>query len=247
MRYQGILLIKERSELMRVAVHQPNYIPWMGYFYKIYKSDVFVILDDVQYVKRSFINRNKIKTHRGELWLTVPVSFTEGSRCKINRVNINNEQDWKHKHLQNIEINYKKSAHFNEYFAEFKSVLMQDWTKLSDLNIVLIKNICKVFGIGTDILCSSQLEVEGDSTERIINICKTLGADEYLSGSGGAKYQDEGMYHRHNIKLVYSNFVQEPYQQLWGDYIRNLSIIDYMFNCGLNIRDFWERTQAVSS
>lgn len=224
---------------MIVAVHQPNYIPWGGYFYKIYKSDIFVILDDVQYVKRGYINRNKIKTHNGNIWLTVPVRFAGTSRCGINEVFINNESNWKENHLQNIEINYKKCRFFNEYFPEFKSIILKDWVKLADLNIALIKSICQMLGIRTEIMLSSQMKVEGSSTERIVNICKELGADAYLSGKGGAKYQDENLYRQNGIELVYSDYREKPYKQMWGDFSKGISIIDYMLNCGMNIKEFW--------
>jgi hypothetical protein len=228
---------------MKAGMHQPNFIPWMGYFYKIYKSDVFILGDDVQYSKENYINRNRIKTPQGDLWLSVPVK-SGGNRYKINEVIISNETDWRARQLKTIEAFYKKAPYFSDYYDEFRSVLMQDWIKLSDLNISLIRNICKVLDIKTDIVISSHLKVEGSSTERIINTCKAVGADGYLSGSGGAKYQDEAMFTQNSIKLTYVNFKQKPYKQLWGEYAGNLSILDYIFNCGFDIKNFWSENEA---
>lgn len=217
---------------MVVSVHQPNYIPWMGYFYKIQKSDIFVILDDVQYIRRGFINRNQIKTHQGFSWLTIPVENKGNYACKINEIKIKNDLDWKENHLKLIETNYKKSDFFNDFNQIFKSCLMMDYDKLYELNIDIIKIICHFLNIKTEFILSSALNINETSTERIISICKALGADSYLSGSGGTKYQDEKMFEDHSIKLLYSDFSEKPYKQLWGGFSGGLSVIDYIFNCG---------------
>jgi hypothetical protein len=222
---------------MVVSVHQPNYIPWMGYFYKIQKSDMFVILDDVQYIRRGFINRNRIKTHQGISWLTVPVENKGNYGCDINEIKIKNDLIWKKDHLKNIEMNYKRSNFFNDYYDVFKSCLMKDYGRLAELNIDLIKTICRLLNIKTEMVLSSALNINETSTERIIGICEAFGADTYLSGSGGAKYQDEKMFEDHSIKLVYSHFTEKPYKQLWGDFSGGLSVIDYIFNCGYRIEN----------
>lgn len=229
---------------MKIGIHQPNYIPWMGYFYKIYKSDVFVIGDGVQFSKDGFINRNRIKTSQGALWLTVPVK-QDSYKHLINEVIISNETDWKTKQLKSIEVFYKKAPYFSDYYEELRTIIMQDWVKLSDLNICMIKSICNVLNIETEIIIGSQLKVQGSSTERIINTCKAVGADEYLSGRGGTNYQDEEMFAQNSIKLTYLNFNQMPYKQLWGEYLENMSVIDYIFNCGFDIKTFWNKIEAA--
>lgn len=220
---------------MVVSVHQPNYIPWMGYFYKIQKSDIFVILDDVQYIRRGFINRNRIKTHEGVSWLTIPVENKGNYGSNINEISIKNDLNWKENHIKNIEMNYKKSDFFNDFNDIFKSCLMNDYDKLSELNIEIIKTICRLLNIKTKMILSSALNINETSTERIISICRDLGADTYLSGRGGAKYQDEKMFEDNSIKLLYSDFSEKPYKQLWGDFSGGLSVIDYIFNCGYKI------------
>lgn len=226
---------------MVVSVHQPNYIPWMGYFYKIQKSDIFVILDDVQYIRRGFINRSRIKTPQGTVWLTVPVENKGNYACSINEIKIKNNSNWKENHLKNIEMNYKRTDFFNDFYGVFKSRLMMNYEKLSELNIDIIKTICQLLGIKTKMILSSSLNIDETSTERIINICKTLGADTYLSGRGGAKYQDEKIFEDNSIKLLYSDFSEKKHKQLWGDFSGGLSVIDYIFNCGYKIENAWDK------
>lgn len=224
---------------MIAAVHQPNYIPWAGYFYKIFRSDVFVILDDVQYVSRSFINRNRIKTHQGELWLTVPVEGGGSGGCRINEVVVKDELNWRENHLKNIEMNYKRSGYFGDFYDILKGAIMSETKMLSDLNIRIIKDICHALRIKTEMVLSSGLGAGGTGTERIINICKAVGADVYLSGTGGSKYQDERMFEDNSIKLEYSGFYQEQYKQLWGGFAGCMSVIDQIFNCGYDITKDW--------
>ena len=225
---------------MVVSVHQPNYIPWLGYFYKIQNSDIFVILDDVQFIRRGFIHRNRIKSPQGGSWLTVPVESKGNYDCGINEIKIKNELDWKENHLRSIEMHYKRSDFFLDFYDVFKSCLMKDYDKLSDLNIGIIKTICRLLNIKTEIILSSEFNINETGTERIISICKAVGADTYLSGSGGAKYQDEKMFKDHSIKLVYSDFTDKPYKQLWGDFLGGLSVIDYIFNCGYKTENAWD-------
>lgn len=221
---------------MIVSMHQPNYIPWLGYFYKIYKSDVFVIADDVQYTKHSYINRNKIKTSQGSLWLTAPVNFKNSLKQNINQVKTKDKLIWKKKHLRTIEQYYKKAEFFNDFYELFRETLLKEYDTISDLNISMIKSICKLLGINTEIILSSELNVNGKKLERIINICKAVNVDIYLSGQGAKKYNDLQLFEENNIKLVYTDFKIIEYDQLWGDFIGNMSVIDYIFNCGFDIK-----------
>ncbi len=220
-----------------VGIHQPNFLPWIGYFYKIGKSDVFVFLDNVQYAKNSFINRNKIKTPQGAAWLTVPVSFKFGQL--INEVKINNETKWREKHLKTLEMNYKKANFFDDIFEIIKKIYyLRDWQNLSDFNISLIKSIVSYFGLDKSFVKSSALGVRAKSTELLIQIVKKVGSDVYLSGFGGVKYQDEGLFKKGGINLEYYNFHHPTYTQLWGRFIPNLSMIDLLFNCGPKSKDY---------
>jgi len=226
---------------MIIAIHQPNYIPWLGYFYKIYKSDVFVFLDDVQFTKNSFQNRNRIKTSQGLTWLTEPV-LTKGKFGQLtNQVRFNNNIPWKRKHMKTLEQWYKSSKYFDEYFPKLQNMYLEAESKehtLVEFNIKLIKFICEELGLNRRYEISSELEVVGKSTERLVNICRCLEGGTYLSGSGGGNYQDEAAFKDAGIELVYSDFHHPIYNQLWGEFVPNLSILDYLFNCGNNVFNF---------
>lgn len=216
-----------------VAIHQPNYLPWLGYFYKIINCDAFVFLDNVQYEKNSFINRNKIKTSQGASWSTVDI-ITKGRYGQlISEVMINNNISWNKKHWKSINQNYSKAPYLNSCKAVFESIYQKRWEKLVDLNEHLIVSICRILGIeNTKFLKASDLDVSGKGTELLVNICQVVGAVTYLSGFGGAKYIEEDRFREAGIGLKYYDFKHPIYHQLWGDFIPNLSIIDLLFNEG---------------
>ncbi len=218
---------------MIVSIHQPNYLPWLGYFHKIANSDAFVFLDNVPYTKNSLINRNKIKTQRGASWMTLSV-LTKGRKEQfIGDTEINNGTPWRETHWKTIKANYSKAPYFPEYRDRFESIYQKDWKNLCDLNETLIKLICEIFGIqNPKFVRASELGVCGKSTSLLINICKAIGADTYLSGNGGKKYMDEELFDKERIILKYSEFQHPVYRQLWGDFIPNLSVIDFIFNEG---------------
>jgi len=216
---------------MIVGIHQPNFLPWIGYFYKMARCDSFVFLDSVQYIKNSFINRNRIKTPQGAIWLTVPVSFE--FRQLINEVKINNETNWREKHLKTLKMNYKRAKFFEDVFEIIKGIYyLKDWQNLSDFNISLIKAIVSYLYLNKPLVKSSSLNVKGKSTELLVQILKKVGGGVYLSGFGGAKYQKDKLFKNEGIKLVYYDFTHPIYRQLWSDFIPNLSIIDLLFNYG---------------
>lgn len=216
---------------MYVGIHQPNYIPWAGYFYKILKSDIFVFLDDVQYEKNGFADRNSIKTPQGKCYLKIPVN-SKGLHVNYNEILMKEELQWRNRHQKIIEMNYKRSAYFQSVRDILYPLYEMDYHILSDFNICFIQKIVEKLGFHTKFLRSSDLKVEGKSTERLINIIQKVNGDTYISGEGGAKYQDEVMFQNSGIKLVYSNFIPPVYSQLWGTFIPNLSILDLLFNLG---------------
>lgn len=223
-----------------IAIHQPNYIPWQGFFYKMMKSDTFVFLDNVQYSKNSIINRNKIKTANGEMWLTIPVLTKNAFRQAINEVKINNTADWSRKHLNAITQNYAKSQFFRDYQDKLTEIYTQRWDKLVDINKVFIKFIADCLDIKREFVTASGLGVSGESTDLLIGICKKLNADTYLSGRGGKKYLDEEKFEAAGIKIEYTNFKQPQYEQLYGDFMPNLSTLDLLFNKGADSRRILE-------
>lgn len=216
---------------MIVAIHQPNYLPWLGYFDKMYKSDVFVLLDDVQFPtgKQHYGHRNKIRGNMGEKWLTLPVS-NRSAGLKFNEVQIS-DNGWHAEHLRLITEFYRKTRYFDAYYP----ILSQDFAEckvLSDITIKYIGIIKSLLKLKTKIVLSSKLNITGTGAERILNILKHFHADTYVSGTGpgSMRYIDEEEFVRNNIRLVWQNYISPEYKQRFNPFIPNLSIIDALFN-----------------
>lgn len=218
-----------------VAVHQPNYIPWPGYFHKMAGSDVFVYLDTVQYPRgQSFAARNRVKTPNGVVLLTIPVRVPPGREGKASYLEIEFANDqWRKKHLRTIEQSYRRAPHFDEAFALYRAELERHETPV-ELNIGLIEAFSSYLGITTRRLRLSELLPSfGSKAQLIVDVCRAVEADVYLSGTGGGRdYNDEELLSRHGIELQYDVYEPEPYAQLWGPFESRLSIIDVLFNCG---------------
>ena len=215
-----------------VAIHQPNFIPWPGYFNKICKSDVFILLDDVEYTKNSLINRNSIKSQTNELRLTIPVR-NQSMRQLILDTEIANHNSLR-KTWRSIEQSYAKSAFFKEFSKSFEEIFSSKYVYIHELNIALILNILKILNIKTQVVRSSKLGLTniGVKNDRIINLCLAVGATEYLSGAGAKKYNDMEIYSKASIDLTYQDFKLVEYSQTKGPFIEGLSIIDMLFNIG---------------
>ncbi len=223
-----------------MAMHQANYIPWLGYFYKMAKCDVFVYLDVVQYPRgRSFAARNKIKTPNGSAFLTVPVSLPKGREGKAlyTEVQFANDQ-WKEKHKKTLQFNYKKAPFFDEIFSLYARQVDRS-RNLLELNLNLIEAVTDYLNIRTKrVRLSEILKQFGQKTDLIIDICKALDADGYLSGTGGGKeYNDEAKLAQNGIMLMYSDFKHPEYRQLYGPFEKYLSILDLLFNEGPHSRE----------
>jgi len=219
-----------------VSIHQPNYFPWAGLIHKIALSDLFVIFDDIQLVRgKSFVIRTKIKTSGGAKWITVPVK-EKSHMIPIHDVQINNETDWKEEHWNKIFENYKEAAFFQQNSDIFKKIILQKWGKLADLNMELINQIMNILGIKTEIQKSSEFNLNSNGIEKIIDLIKKVGGDEYLAGMGeGTKRyvsNNEKLFDENKINLKYQKFESPTYQQLYGEFIPNLSILDMIFNIG---------------
>ena len=221
---------------MIVAVHQPQYLPWIGYFDKMRRADVFCYLNDVQYKKNEWQNRNRIKTAQDWQWLTVPVRYRFPE--KINEVRINNTTQWSKKHLQAIKTNYSRAPYFKEYISIFEDTFSRDWELISGLNIHLIECLKDALQMKEKkTIISSELTPREDPTDRLIDICKELGADTYLAGQGGADYMDAIRFEKNGLKLIMQEFKHPVYSQLFGDFQSHMSIVDLLFNCGTESMD----------
>jgi len=216
---------------MKVAIHQPQYLPWLGYFDKIDQADCFVLLDDVQFKKNEWQNRNKIKTAAGWQWLTVPVLHRFPQR--ICEVRINRTDPWSRKHLQALTSNYSSAPFFDLHRPFFEEIYGREWTLLVDLNVAAITYLAEALGIRTKLVMASSLPVpaELEATERLVAICQAVGANTYLSGVGGREYLDLAPFEEAGIGVLFQVFQIRPYPQRFGAFVADLSIVDLLFNC----------------
>ena len=217
--------------MTNVMIRQPGYIPNLGFFKKIQSCDIFVFLDDVQFEKDSFDNRNRIKSSDGVTWITVPLARPVFGK-KINEVLISYETDWQNIHCNQIYENYKSAPYFSSYWSDIEKIITCKYKKLIDLNFKLIEYFNHTLDITTKTIKSSELTVTKTKTERLIEICSKLNATCYISGIAGKDYLDEKLFSNSEIKLIYENFIHPTYRQLHGNFIDNLSIIDLLMNEG---------------
>ncbi len=215
-----------------VSIHQPNYIPWLGYFYKIYLSDIFVFLDDAQFSNEGMHNWHYIKSPQGPLRLKIPVKQKLGDR--INEVLTRDELGWKERHLKSIASNYKKAKFFEEIYNDFSVLLLDKYPDLASMNENLITNICRKLGIETHLAKSSKLDIHTKREQKVIDIVTALNGTDYFSGTGAKSYQDENNFNSTGIRLQYVQYKPVKYQQCWNGFISNVSVLDYLMNCGYN-------------
>jgi len=214
-----------------VAVHQPQYLPWLGYFDKIRRADVFCYLNDVQYKKNEWQNRNRIKTAQGWQWMTVPVRYRFPQ--KINEVYINNAVEWKKKHLQAMLTNYNRAPYFKQVVAILEDAFSKEWEFVSELNVHLIESFKKLLNLeAKKSVCSSGLKLREEPTDRLIDICRALGADTYLAGQGGMEYMDLERFEKNGLKVIVQEFKHPVYPQMFEEFQSHLSIVDLLCNCG---------------
>lgn len=217
---------------MRISIMQPTYLPWLGYFELMYNCDIFVFLDDVQFVKKTWHHRNKLKSVNGELLLTVPILSKGKYKQYIKDVVIDNESPWMRKHLKTIIINYCKASFFNKYIQRLESIYSFNYQKLIDLNLAIIEFLKQEIGIDTKIICSSDLNVNGFKNDKIISICKSLKADILYNTWGAKEILDLELFDKNGIKLILQEYKHPVYRQLNGNFISHLSALDLLLNEG---------------
>jgi WbqC-like protein family len=217
-----------------LAMHQPNYVPWLGYFHKLASCDTFVYLDAVQFPRgRSFAARNRIKTPSSVTWLTMPVSKPHGSEGRVSYAEVTfGDEGWAAKHLRTVEMSYGRAPYFDEVFPLYEAGL-SGATPL-DVNLALLESFAGYIGITSRrVRLSEVLPSFGQKNELIIDLCQVLDADVYVSGTGaGREYGDEELLAHHGVALRFDEFSPPEYPQLWGDFEAGLSILDVLCNCG---------------
>ena len=215
---------------MKIAIHQANYFPYPGFFHKLNQADIFVIQDDVKFSK--ITNRNKIISSSGSTWINVPIEKGHQS-LPIMDVKINNETSWRKITYKKICAGYNKAKFFHLYKDYFENLYKKEWEDIFELNFETIKHVLDWLDIKVKIIVESELDISGQSTERLVNVCKKLGADTYISGIGGKRYLDEKLFEKNKIILKYQNYNPIRYlQHMSKSFIPNLSIIDLLANVG---------------
>ena len=212
---------------MIVSIHQPAYLPWLGYLDRIAQSDTFIFLDTVQFEKNSFTNRNRIKTGNGPLWLTVPVLSHGHIGKTLLDLKIDNRQDWKTKHLRSIEQNYRKAPFFSERFPGLAALYEETGDGLADFCLRQLHFWAKEFSLDTEILRASEFQAEGHKSDLVLSLCKIVGATQYLSGPQGRGYLDEQAFTKAGIEVRYHDFVSPAYPQLFGEFVPTMAALDY--------------------
>lgn len=221
---------------MNVVIMQPFYLFLRKHFHQVQRADLYIFMDDTQFVKNGHMNRNRIKGPNGYVWLTVPIMQKGRFGQKLNQVEINNNENWRKKHWRSILQNYKNAPFFKHYSDFFEDVYSMEWHYLLDLNIYLIKHISSFLGIKKTIFKKlSDLEIKNKNpTQRLIDICEAMGATNYIIGIRAKDYMDERLWEKTKVKLEYFEPEYPSYPQLWGEFLKNCAIVDLLFNCGPN-------------
>lgn len=215
-----------------LTAHQPAYLPWLGFFHKIAISDTFILLDEVQFEKNSFINRNKIKTPNGSLWLTIPIHKTDYMNKSILKLEIDNSIDWSKKHWNNLLANYKKAPFFHEHSDFFLSIYEKKWIYLTDIITPILDYLLKELKIQTKIIKQSELKTTEKKQQLIIELCKKTNSDKFVFGTLGRNYAVEDTFNDKGIQIYFQQYKHPIYTQRFGQFMPYMSILDLLFNVG---------------
>ncbi|HZM00228.1 MAG TPA: WbqC family protein [Planctomycetota bacterium] len=233
---------------MIATMHQPEHLPWLGFFDKLRQCDVFVLLDTVQFARRDFQNRNRIKSPDGALWLTVPVASKGSFDQAIEDVEIVNDRDWRRKCWSAMQHNYARAPFFGDHQPFFEELYQREWTRLVDLNLTLIRYLAGQLGLGARLVTASELGIRDRGGTSVALACaRAVGADTYLSGAFGRDYLDATQFAEASIAVRFQDFQHPTYSQQFGEFLPRLSAIDLLFNCGPESRAVIERANPSPS
>jgi hypothetical protein len=215
-----------------LGVLQPGYLPWLGFFDLMRRSDVFVLYDDVQFDKHGWRNRNRIKTAQGPQWLTVPVFHRGREGQRIGEVEIDNQLPWARKHVRSIEQAYAHAPFAARYLTDLEELLTREWRLLLELDLALIELLRGWLELRPNMIRCSSLSVPGRRSERLLRLCRHFGADRYLTGNAARAYLDVDLFERSGIEVEWQSYLHPIYPQQHGPFELNMSTIDLVFNCG---------------
>ncbi|MDP2939789.1 MAG: WbqC family protein [Candidatus Omnitrophota bacterium] len=218
-----------------VVIHQPDFLPHIGFFHRFLYADLWVILDNVQFIhktSKSWHNRDKIKTPQGEKWITLPIKKCPRN-TNIREVFLSTETNWRNDHLNLIKENYKKAPYFSAIFPRIEELYHFKCNKMINFNLKSINMLLKLFDIKISSTFASTLNSVGRKNELLVDILKKVGGSVYLSGLGAKSYFDQKPFDNANIKVVWQDFKHPVYPQLHGKFIPYLSSVDLLMNCGI--------------
>lgn len=217
---------------MRIAILQPSYLPWLGFFEQMARTDHFVYLNDVQYTKQDWRNRNRIKTEKGAVWLTVPVRKAPHA-TPINRIEICYRGAWPEEHLRTVELAYKRAPHFQPFFSRLEALLSRRFALLQELSHA-VADLCRSFlDVSGPISWASDLNSKTmDKNGRLIELCKAHGADLLYDGKAARAFIDVELFRANGVDVVFQDYQHPVYPQLWGEFVSHLSAIDLIMNTG---------------
>lgn len=219
---------------MILTAHQPVYLPWLGLFHKIALAERFCIFDIAQYQTKDFNNRNKIKTHAGPIWLSVPVESKDHFQKKLCDIKIINN-GWNRKHFKSIDNAYRKAPFYHDYIGELESILVgANYTYLAELNFATLDFGLRALGIAIPIIKASDYDFNGYKSDLVLDMCKQLGASTYIFGAQGRNYADVETFTAAGIQARFQDYKHPIYPQLHGQFEPYMSIIDLLFNVGPN-------------
>ncbi|HEY3807150.1 MAG TPA: WbqC family protein [Kofleriaceae bacterium] len=235
---------------MIVAAHQPHYLPWLGYLDKLAKADLFVLMDDLQYEAQNFQNRQRLKTHSGPTWLTVPLERgAQSDRICDKRIDNSGspKQHWQRRTWLTIEHAYGRAPYFAQYADPIRELFTRPWRSLLELDMHVLALAREWFGIATPMVMASSLGLTGQKTDRILDMCKKVGARAYLTGGGGsADYLDSEQLGRGGVGVIWQHFQHPVHRQRYGAFTSHLGFLDLLFNCGEASRDIlFERSHPA--
>jgi hypothetical protein len=218
---------------LTLSAHQPAYLPWLGYFDKILRSDVFVFLDSVQFEKNSFVNRNRVKTANGPLWLTIPVKMKGHLSSDLTETRIDNSQNWCEKHLKTLSQSYRKAPYFEERFPKLQAFYEREFDLLSELCFEQLHFWLDELGLGKPkILRSSSLGIASRKSDLVLDLCRSFSATHYISGALGRDYLETERFHAEGISVEFQSYRHPAYRQLYGEFAPYMGIVDFWLNGG---------------
>lgn len=215
---------------MIITIHQPDFLPWLGFFDRLQKSDLYIILDDVQFIRQGWCHRDKIKGPQGINWLTVPVIKKGRFTQRICDTRIDWSQNWPERHMGQLQAAYGRCPQHTAILAKLHDIYAQQPDNLIDLNLALLEFATTRMGITTPWKFASEACADSTRTERLLDLLLYFGADTYLTGSGSRDYLDEEMLARRGIRVQWQTFVPQPYPQMHGDFVPGLSVLDFLMN-----------------